>query len=205
MVQPRSRAAWRSWLRAHHAASAGVWLVYAKKHTGLPSLSWDDAVEEALCFGWIDSLRRRLDDTFFLQLFTPRKPKSAWSALNKTRVTRLIKDGLMTPAGMAAIELAKRTGTWNRWDAVDALVEPPELAAALDASARTRKKWDALRPAQRKRYLYWLANVKRPDTRAARVREIVRVVANGPSLPANVTTRTPAAGGPAPSRDRRRR
>ena len=97
-VRPKSRKAWRTWLETHHTSSAGTWLVYAKRHSGLPSLTYNDAVEEALCFGWIDSKIHPIDDDFYMQMFTPRKPKSAWSTLNKARVKRLLADGLMCAA-----------------------------------------------------------------------------------------------------------
>src|SRR5688572_11563343 len=114
--QPKSRAAWRPWLKKNHAKAAGEVLVYAKKHTGLSSLDWDEAVEEALCFGWIDSKRMPLDANFFLQVFTPRTSKSRWSGLNKKRVAELIKVGRMMPAGRAAIDLARKTGAWSAFD-----------------------------------------------------------------------------------------
>lgn len=110
--QPKSRKAWREWLKKHHASSPGIWLVYAKKHTGIRSLSYNDAVEEALCYGWIDSLIHPIDEDLYKQMFTPRKPKSVWSAANKARVERLIAAGLMTAAGMALIALAKKNGNW---------------------------------------------------------------------------------------------
>src|SRR5215204_6440331 len=113
VVQPKSRAAWRAWLQKNHASSSGIWLVFAKKHSGIPSLSYADAVEEALCFGWIDSLLNPIDDTLYKQMFTPRKAKSVWSALNKQRVDKLIAAGAMTAAGMAIITLAKKTGRWE--------------------------------------------------------------------------------------------
>lgn len=112
-IQPGSRKEWRAWLKTHHRTARGVWLVYAKKHTGIESLTWEEGVEEALCFGWIDSLRRKVDDTCFKQLYTPRKPTSNWSATNKATIERLIAAGLMTAAGLAAIEQAKTTGRWN--------------------------------------------------------------------------------------------
>ena len=112
-VRPRSRKAWRDWLEKHHASSTGVWLVYAKKHSRLPSLTYNDAVEEALCFGWIDSKIHPIDDDLYMQVFTPRKVKSAWSALNKTRVERLLAAGLMTPAGLSLVKAAKASGTWD--------------------------------------------------------------------------------------------
>ena len=112
-VRPKSRQAWRAWLEKHHATSTGVWLVYAKKHSGLPSLTYNDAVEEALCFGWIDSKINPIDEDFFMQVFTPRKLKSAWSPLNKTRVARLLAARRMAPAGLVMVKAAKQSGTWD--------------------------------------------------------------------------------------------
>jgi uncharacterized protein YdeI (YjbR/CyaY-like superfamily) len=159
-----------------------VWVVFAKKHTGIPSLTYDEAVEEALCFGWIDAVRHPIDDTFYKQWFTPRRPKSIWSKPNKVRAARLIEAGLMTAAGLAMIELAKKTGAWKAHDHVEALVPPPDLQKALDANARASKNWGALKPTARKRFLYWLSNVKREETRAARVQRIVRLVAGNQPL-----------------------
>ena len=115
--------------------------VFAKKASGLPTVSYNDAVEEALCFGWIDGLMRPVDDAFYMQLFTPRKPKSAWAQSNKTRVARLIDAGLMTPAGLAAIEAAKACGSWDALTAVESLTVPPELRKAINANARAKKHW----------------------------------------------------------------
>ena len=126
-VRPKSRKAWRDWLAKNHASSKGVWLVYAKKHTGLPSLTYNDAVEEALCFGWIDSKINPIDDAFYMQVFTPRKLESAWSALNKARVERLLAARLMAPAGHAMVKAAKDSGTWNTWKPVEELTIPPDL------------------------------------------------------------------------------
>src|SRR3954463_15799059 len=111
-VQPKSRKAWRAWLQKHHAASSGVWLGYAKKQSGLPSLTYSDAVQEAPCFGWIDSKINPIDDRFYMQVFTPRKMKSAWSALNKARVTRLLEAGLMAAAWLGMVQAAKGFRTW---------------------------------------------------------------------------------------------
>src|SRR4051812_23987214 len=111
-ITPASRREWRAWLKKHHASAQGVWLVYAKKHTGIRSLTWQEGVEEALCFGWIDSLRKPVDDTYLKHLSTPRKSKSTWSAINKAAVERLIAAGLVSPAGLAAIETAKANGCW---------------------------------------------------------------------------------------------
>src|SRR5262245_49124201 len=130
--QPRSRAEWRAWLKKHHTKSPGVWLIYAKKHTGIPSLTYSDAVEEALCFGWIDSLLQSIDDSLHRQIFTPRKTRSSWSALNRKRAARLIDAGLMTAAGMALITRAKKTGQWEAHKPSESLTIPPELKKALN-------------------------------------------------------------------------
>jgi uncharacterized protein YdeI (YjbR/CyaY-like superfamily) len=176
-IQPKSRKAWREWLKKHHATSPGIWLIYAKKHTGIPSLSYNDAVEEALCYGWIDSLLHPIDGDLYKQVFTPRKPKSAWSAANKARVERLTAAGLMTAAGMALVALAKQTGTWSALDGAASLTMPPELQKAIDADAAARKHWPAYTPGMRKGFLYMVASAKRPETRAARIAEVVDIVA----------------------------
>ena len=112
-VTPKSRRAWRDWLQKHHAAKPEVWLVFYKRHAGKPSLSYDDAVEEALCFGWIDGVRRRVDEDRYMHRFSPRQASSRWSALNRTRVARMEEAGLMTPAGRSAVQAAKRNGKWD--------------------------------------------------------------------------------------------
>jgi uncharacterized protein YdeI (YjbR/CyaY-like superfamily) len=178
-VRPRSRAAWRKWLEANHAASRGIWLVFAKKHTKLASLSYVEAVEEALCFGWIDSIVKSIDDRFHVQMFTPRKAKSAWSALNRQRVARLIEAGLMTAAGLAPITLAKKTGQWEAHKASEALKVPPELKRAFDANLAAKKNWPAYTESQRKMFLYMVNGAKRPETRARRVARIIEIVSSG--------------------------
>jgi uncharacterized protein YdeI (YjbR/CyaY-like superfamily) len=172
-VQPRSRTAWRAWLQKHHAKAPGVWLRFAKKASGLPTVNYNDAVEEALCFGWIDGLMRPVDETFYMQLFTPRKAKSNWAQSNKTRVARLIDEGLMTPAGLAAIEAAKACGSWDTLTAAEALKMPPELRKAINANARAKKHWPEFTESQRKQFLYYLASAKRAETRQKRIGEIV--------------------------------
>ena len=164
-------------MRTHHAASPGVWLRFAKKASGLATVSYNDAVEEALCFGWIDAVMRPVDASYYMQLFTPRKPKSAWAQSNKTRVARLIDQGLMTPAGLAAIETAKACGSWDALTAVESMTVPAELRKALDANARAKKHWPAFTDSQRKQFLYYLAGAKRPETRDKRIREIVSFAA----------------------------
>ena len=153
--------------------------MFAKKQTGLPTVSYNEAVEEALCFGWIDSLMNPIDDRFYMQLFTPRKARSAWSQSNKERVERLRAGGLMTAAGEAAVALARQTGAWNTLSAVEAGVIPPELRKALMGNANAKKHWRAFTASQRKQFLYWLRDAKREQTRMARMAEIVELVAQG--------------------------
>ena len=173
-VHPPDRATWRDWLAANHASSTGVWLVYDKKTHRKDRLAYADSVEEALCFGWIDSVMRPISDEHYMQLFTPRKAKSVWSKLNKDRVARLVEQKLMAPAGLAMVELAKRTGTWASLDSVEALTVPPDLAKALAAKPAAARNFAAFAPSARKAFLYWVNAAKRPETRSARIREIVK-------------------------------
>ena len=209
LVQPKSRAAWRAWLEKNHAASSGIWLVYAKKHTGIPSLSYADAVEEALCFGWIDSLVHPIDDALYKQIFTPRKPASAWSPLNKTRVEKLIAAGQVMAAGMKMIELAKTSGRWDAHAQTEALTMPPELKKALNGNASAKKNWPTYTVSQQKAFLRMLHDAKTPDTRAKRIARIMDIVSKritfsqlfkgGPAKKTRPTTASRARD-PAPSR-----
>ncbi len=183
-VQPKSRAAWRGWLEKHHAASQGIWLVFAKKHTGLPSLSYEDAVQEALCFGWIDSLMKSIDDRFHMQMFTPRKPKSAWSVTNKARLAKLMKAGVMAPAGLAAVTLAKKSGSWDTYAVVDALTIPPELQRAFDANPEAKNNWPSYTPSAQRSFLHMINGAKRPETREKRVKQVIDYVAKKVSMSA---------------------
>ena len=178
-LQPRRRAAWRAWLEKHHRTARGVWLRLAKKHSGRPTISYDDAVEEALCFGWIDGLRRPVDDTYYTQLFTPRKPRSAWAQSNKTRVKRLIRERLMTAAGLAAIETARTNGSWDALAAAESLTVPAELRTAINANARARTRWPQFTDGQRRQLLFYFTAARRPETRAKRIRAIVAMAARG--------------------------
>jgi uncharacterized protein YdeI (YjbR/CyaY-like superfamily) len=175
--QPKSRADWRAWLEKNHATAAGVWFVYYKKASAKERVSYEDAVEEALCFGWIDSVQRVVDAERTMLRFSPRKPKSAWSKLNKGRVGRLMRVGLMTPAGLAKIEAAKRDGSWSALDAVERLTMPADLKAALAADPDAARHFAAFPPSSKKIILGWIASAKRPETRAKRVSETVRQAA----------------------------
>jgi uncharacterized protein YdeI (YjbR/CyaY-like superfamily) len=179
IVEVPDRASWRRWLAARHEQREAIWLVLHKKSSDGTSPGYEEAVEEALCFGWIDSTVNRLDEKRNVQLFAPRKPRSTWSASNKQRVARLERDGLLAPAGIATIELAKENGSWNALDAVERLEEPPELAAALDADAAARESWNGFSPSSRKAILWWVVSAKRPETRARRIEQTVRMAAKG--------------------------
>ena len=170
---PKTRKEWRRWLTRNHETSSGVWLINYKKESGRPRVPYADAVEEALCFGWIDSVMNPLDDHSFMQLFTPRKPKSNWSKLNKQRIESLIEQGLMTPAGMAKIEAAQKDGSWTSLDKVEALDVPPDLAKALARSKTALANFNAFSPSRKKMLLYWVNEAKRPETRAKRITEAV--------------------------------
>ncbi len=174
-----SRDAWRAWLAEQHAGSPGVWLVTWKKGSGGPHVPYGDVVEEALCFGWVDSLPRKLDAERSQLLVTPRKRGSRWSKANKERVERLVAAGRMAPAGLAAVAAAKADGTWTALDAVEALVEPGDLRAALDAEPEARRRWDGFPPSARRGILEWVLAAKRPETRARRVRETAEQAARG--------------------------
>jgi uncharacterized protein YdeI (YjbR/CyaY-like superfamily) len=179
LVEPASRAEWRAWLEAHHDTSAGVRLAIGKKGTAVTSLTYDDAVEEALCFGWIDGTARRLDEDRYTILATPRRPGSTWAASNKARVERLAAQGLMTPAGWAAVDRAKADGSWDMLTDVEALVIPEDLAAALDAIPGTRDRFDALPASARKMALWRIVSAKRHETRAKRIAETTAAAAEG--------------------------
>jgi uncharacterized protein YdeI (YjbR/CyaY-like superfamily) len=179
--EPADRAAWRNWLDRNHSTSTGVWLIFRKG--AARQLTYDAAVEEALCFGWIDSTLNPIDASRYMQLFTPRKAKSGWSRINKARVLKLIAEGLMMPAGREKIAAAKRDGSWKALDAVESLKVPADFRAALDANPDARANYDALTASGKKRYLHWINNVKRPETRARRVQDALAKLARNVSVP----------------------
>jgi uncharacterized protein YdeI (YjbR/CyaY-like superfamily) len=174
-IHPHSRAQWRDWLESNHAASTGVWLVSWRKHTGKDGPSYEDAVEEALCFGWIDSTGRKLDDDRTMLWFSPRKPGSGWARPNKERIERLMAAGLMTPAGQRVIDAARGDGSWSRLDDVENLVVPDDLAEAFDLRPPARQNWDAFPRSVRRSILTWIVQAKRETTRAARIEETARL------------------------------
>jgi uncharacterized protein YdeI (YjbR/CyaY-like superfamily) len=178
-VHPETRQEWRDWLIANHDRSAGVWLVSWKGKTGRARVAYEDAVEEALCVGWVDSTQRTLDEERTMQWFAPRKPASGWARSNKERVERLTAAGLMLPAGLAAVAQAKANGAWERLDSVENLVVPDDLAAAFDARTGARERWDAFPPSARRALLEWIAQARREETRRRRIEETAERAARG--------------------------
>ena len=177
--QVEDRAAWRVWLAANHGASPGIWLVTLKKTAGDRYLPYDATVEEALCFGWIDSKPGLVDAERRKLLFTPRKARSPWSALNKRRVVALIEEGRMTPAGLARIEAARANGDWAIYDTVETLVVPDDLAAALAATPGAAAAFAARSESQRKQLLWWVESARRAPTRETRIAAVAAEVAEG--------------------------
>jgi uncharacterized protein YdeI (YjbR/CyaY-like superfamily) len=180
---PESREQWRAWLADHHDTERGAWLVSWKQATGRPSLPYEAVIEEALCFGWVDSTAKTLDSERSMMLMTPRKPTSPWARTNKERVDRLLAAGLMQPAGIAAVETARANGSWPVLDSVEALELPDDLAAALDAEPGARETYEGFSPSNRKMILWWVKSAKRPETRQRRIAETARLAAQG--IPAN--------------------
>ncbi|MDR6197635.1 YdeI/OmpD-associated family protein [Siphonobacter sp. SORGH_AS_0500] len=170
---PRSREQWREWLSQHHASQQSVWMVCYKKKSGMPTVSWSDAVEEALCFGWIDSQRKSVDAETFIQFFCRRKPKSGWSKVNKENIKRLTEQGLMTPAGLACIEAAQKDGSWTMLDEVEAGIFPSDLTAALENHPLAQRFLESLSKSNKRAILLWLVMAKRKETRQSRIAEII--------------------------------
>lgn len=174
-THPLSREAWREWLRAHHERSTGVWLVSYKKATGKPRFDYDAAVEEALCFGWIDSKPKKLDEARTLLWFAPRKPGTGWSRPNKQRIEKMTAAGLMAQAGLRKVEQARRDGSWTRLDAVEDLLVPQDLAEALEKLPPAVDNFMAFPRSARRGILEWIANARTAETRARRVDETARM------------------------------
>jgi len=178
-VHPEDVHAWRAWLAEHHARGTGVWLVTWKARTGRPTVGYEEAVEQALCFGWIDSTNRSLDDERSAMWFAPRRRRSGWARSNKQRIEHLEAAGLLAPAGRAVIDAAKADGSWTMLDDVEDLVVPPDLAAAFSAHPDARERWDAFSRSARRAMLVWLVEAKKPATRAGRIAQIAERAANG--------------------------
>ncbi|KAA6439336.1 hypothetical protein FEM33_13805 [Dyadobacter flavalbus] len=170
---PADKQQWRAWLAENHSREKSVWLIYHKKKSGIPTITWSEAVDEALCFGWIDSLSRRMDENRFMQFFTRRKPDSVWSKINKEKVNRFMEAGLMMPAGLEAIYTAKQNGSWTVLDDVEALIVPADLQSELHRRPDAEKFYQSLCRSDKRNLLQWIVLAKRPETRQKRISEIV--------------------------------
>lgn len=176
---PESRRAWREWLEKNHQSKSSVWLVYFRYATNIPSLSWSEAVDEALCFGWIDSTKKTIDENSYMQYFSRRKPDSSWSKINKEKVARLIQNNMMAKAGFDSIETAKQNGTWTLMDDIEELIMPEDLKMALDTNKGAMEFFQNQSKSAKKTMLYWVTVAKKPETRMKRIAEIVQMAARG--------------------------
>ncbi len=173
----QGREDWRAWLADNHATAQEIWLIIRKTHTAKAGLTYVEALEEALCFGWIDGILKRIDDEKHTVRFTPRRKNSIWSEQNKRRVGKLIQEGRMTSAGLAKIKEAKANGQWEQ-AAVreDVTVVPPELTAALAENAQARDNFEKLAPSYRRQFIYWIGTAKREETREKRIKTTIKLL-----------------------------
>ncbi len=176
-VYASSRQEWRQWLKENHSTCIGIWLIYYKVKSGKASVKYSEAVKEALCFGWIDSKVKSLDTERYMQIFTPRKPKSVWSKLNKQYIEELTEQGLMTEAGLIKIEAAKLDGSWTSLDAIEALIIPDDLQLALQANEIAFENFQAFSNTSKKNILLWVTSARRLETRLNRIQQIVNSAA----------------------------
>jgi uncharacterized protein YdeI (YjbR/CyaY-like superfamily) len=176
---PPTKAAWREWLQLNHDKEQAVWLIMYRKKSGVPSISWSEAVDEALCYGWIDSVANKIDDEKFKQFFSRRKPVSTWSKVNKIKIEKLSADGLMMPAGLAIIEVAKANGSWTILDEVEELLIPEDLDLAFEQLPGSKEFFLSHAKSVRKPMLQWIVLAKRPETRLKRIQEIALLSSQG--------------------------
>lgn len=172
---PKNRQEWREWLQANHDKKHSIWLIYNKKKSNIPNISYSEAVDEALCYGWIDSKSKSLDEHNFMQFFSKRKEKSVWSKINKEKIDQLTKEGLMTKAGFDIIEIAKQNGSWTILDEAEALVIPADLDAAFQKRLHAKEYFLSLSRSDKRNILQWLVLAKRQETREKRIAEIVEL------------------------------
>lgn len=170
---PTNRQEWRQWLLENHNKKQSIWLVHYNKKSNMPSVSWSEAVDEALCFGWIDSTRKSLDNDMFIQFFTKRKPRSVWSKINKEKIERLKQEGLLMPAGLESISIAQQNGTWNILDDVEELEISEDLEMEFNTREGSKEYFLSLSKSVRKSMLQWIKLAKRPETRQKRIVELV--------------------------------
>lgn len=171
-----SRDQWRVWLERNHTREKEVWLIHYKKHTGKSGIAYEDAIEEALCFGWIDGLLQRIDEDRYALRYSPRRKNSIWSETNKRRAKRMVEQGRMTPAGLAKIRQAKESGEWYQAEARERLDVPPDLEQALAIDKHAGEKFKELTPSRKKQFLYWIASAKKEETRRRRIEELLQMM-----------------------------
>ena len=176
---PVDQGEWREWLSENHEKKEAVWLIFYRKKSPKYNLSWSESVDEALCFGWIDSTKKTLDEERYIQYFTKRKPKSIWSRVNKDKVDQLIAEGLMQDAGYKSIEVAKSNGAWTLMDSVEALTVPEGLKAEFDKWPGSAEYYESLSKSAKKMLLGWIALAKREETKQKRIIEIAENAAQG--------------------------
>ena len=172
-VYLENRNAWRIWLKENHVSEKNIWLKIYKKQSQTPSVYYNEAVDEALCFGWIDSSIKKGNEEFYYQFFAKRNPKSNWSRVNKVKIEKLMSHGLMAEAGLKMVEIAKETGTWTALDDVENLISPPDLQERLDQNTIAKVYFEAFPRSVKRGILEWLLNAKQAETRQKRIEEIV--------------------------------
>lgn len=170
---PQTPQHFREWLGTYHIEKDSIWVIFYKTKSGIPSITWSEAVDQAICFGWIDSVKKSVGKDQYIQYFSKRKPNSVWSKINKDKVTKLTEDGLMMPAGRKAVEIAKQNGTWNLLDDAENLVIPTDLQLAFDANPGSREYFMSLSKSVIKGHLQRLAIAKMPSTKQKRINEII--------------------------------
>lgn len=176
-IHMTSRHDWRAWLEENHDTKNEIWLIFYKKHTGKPNISYDEAVEEALCFGWIDSIIKKIDDDKFVRKFTPRKPGSKWSESNKKRASRMINEGKMTEAGMVLVSQAKEKGIWQKKSRPKRhFTIPLYVETALKSNEKALENFNKLAKSYKKQYIGWVDSAKREETRKRRLAEVINLL-----------------------------
>jgi uncharacterized protein YdeI (YjbR/CyaY-like superfamily) len=174
---PASRKEWRQWLKKNHSLKQSIWLICYKKKSNVPTISWSEAVDEALCVGWVDSIRKPIDEEKFIQFFSKRKAKSTWSKINKAKIQQLIAKGLMLQAGHESVEAAKQNGSWTILDQVEELIIPKDLAKEFKTQPASKPFFLSLSKSVRKRMLQWIVLAKLAETRQRRINEIAKLAA----------------------------
>lgn len=172
---PATRQEWRMWLEENHDQEKSVWVIFYKNKSNTPTIRWSDAVDEALCFGWIDSIAKPLDKEKFMRFFSRRKVNSVWSGINKEKVRKLVEDGSMTQKGLESIEIAKENGSWTILDDIEALIIPVDLEEEFQKYQHAKSYFLSLSKSVKKSILQWLVQAKRPETRQKRIVEITEL------------------------------